>query len=979
MRTLKRFSRQCRLWACGLTALCGLSSGLASAQTPAPRIMSQISSTEMTALKGSQHPRALAQYDAGRMPADTKIDGVSIVFNRTAVQQADLEALIAAQQNPSSPLYHQWLTPEQFAARFGMAQADIEKVEAWLQQQGFSIDSVARSHNVIRFSGTVRQIEQSFQTEMHYYKANGEQHFAPSTELSTPKALAAAVAGINNLDDFRARPMHVRNNSARMRPNYTIASNPDMVFFAAGDLKVVYDFPAAGTGYNGSGQKIAIVGQSAIQTSDITTFQSLNGLPQTAPTLMLVPGTGNSQVYADGDEGESDIDIEWAGAAAPGATIVFVYTGNSNNNGIFDSLAYAIDNNVAPIVSSSYGGCEQAQSQSFITSQELIYAQAATQGQTIFASSGDTGSTGCFGLQTTPALSTQVQQSLAVNYPASSAYVVAVGGTEISSANDAVGQYWSGPVSNSTPALTTALSYIPEVAWNDDAVAGQYSPSQGGGLSASGGGASLYIPRPSWQQQGQAPGIPSGSFRLVPDVALYSSPNYPGYLYCTSDSTDWQPAYQGYPAQQGSCTSGFLDTTGYYPTVAGGTSFAAPIFAGMLAVLNQAKGYDSTGQGLINPLLYQLANTSTAYTGSTAPFHDITSGNNYCTAGTTYGYCSSSGSTEGFAATTGYDEVTGLGSVDVNNLIATWAASTGPTLVTTSTSVSASPTSPNVNQTVTFTVTVTAADKTTPGGNISLSVDGGSATSEPLGSNGTYVYTTTFATAGSHVVTAQYAANGSYAGSSGSAQVSVQTVSSGKGTISLSATPATLTVTQGSSANETVTVTPAGGYTGTVLLIFDTNNDNALQNLCYNFTNINNNGYGPVPISGTAAASTQLTLDTSANDCATGYSQKAKGMMRLGGPKTAKNNSGSPIPAGIAFAGLLMVGLLGRYSRKLSALAGLAAIAALGLSLSACGGNNSVVSSISNPPKGTYTITVTGQDSVTSSITGSTTFTFVIQ
>src|ERR1700739_5099481 len=142
-----------RLQVCGWIAACALATTAAVAQTPAPRISGEVSNSQMSLLKGSQHPLALPQYDAGRMPADTKLNGMSLAFNRSAAQAADLESLIAAQQNPASPLYHQWLNPDQFAARFGMAQADIDKVETWLQQQGFSIDSVARSKNRIRSPG----------------------------------------------------------------------------------------------------------------------------------------------------------------------------------------------------------------------------------------------------------------------------------------------------------------------------------------------------------------------------------------------------------------------------------------------------------------------------------------------------------------------------------------------------------------------------------------------------------------------------------------------------------------------------------------------------------------------------------------------------------------------------------------------------------------------------------------------------------
>ena len=313
----KLFSAQYQLRICGWIAACTMATTALGAQTPTPRIRSEVNNSEVSMLKDSLHPLAQAQVDAGRMPADFRLHGIGIVFNRSAAQQADLEALIAAQQDPKSPLYHQWLNPDQFAARFGMAQADIETVQAWLQQRGFSVDSVARSKNIIRFSGSVSQVEQAFQTEMHYYGANGSQHFAPSTALSVPTAIAPTVESVRNLSDFRPRPMHISANNTRARTAFT-SSISGSVFFAPGDIATVYDInPLYSGGINGAGQSIAVVGQSGITVSDIEHFQSAAGLPIKDPTLVLVPGTGSSTVVSGGDEGESDLDLEWSSAIAP--------------------------------------------------------------------------------------------------------------------------------------------------------------------------------------------------------------------------------------------------------------------------------------------------------------------------------------------------------------------------------------------------------------------------------------------------------------------------------------------------------------------------------------------------------------------------------------------------------------------------------------------------------------------------------------
>jgi len=971
MKTLLAFSRQRRLWVCGWIAACTMVASHLGAQSVAPRITSEITNSEQATLKGSLHPMAQARFDAGRVPADTKLNGASIYFSRTAEQEADLQQLIAAQQDPASQLYHQWLTPDQFATRFGVADSDLTKVKSWLEQQGFSVDSVARSRNMMRFSGTARQVERAFSTEMHYYNVEGARHFAPSTELSVPAGLAPVLLAVRNLSDFRPKPMHV----AAARPAFT-SSQSGAVHFAPGDIKVAYNIPSS---YTGTGQTIALMGQSAVLTSDIENFQTASGLTVKDPTLVLVPDSGYSAFY-EGDESESDIDLEWSGAIAPGANIVFVYVGSNSNMSVTDALHYAVDEDIAPIISISYGTCETALDSADITTGEAVGAQAVAQGQTIVASSGDSGSTACFDYFGTTdngtTFTTAMDQALAVSYPASSAYVTAAGGTEIIAANSVStnSTYWDAQ--GTSDILNSAKIYIPEVAWNDDALSGTYSLSNGGGLSSSGGGASALITKPSWQTG--VSGI-TGTMRLVPDIALYSSPNYPGYLFCSSDPSN---------EIAGSCSNGFRDANDKYLTVAGGTSFAAPIFAGMVALINQAKGYTS-GQGLINPTLYTMAANGTTYASA---FHDVTSGNNYCTAGTTYGYCSSSGSTEGFAAGTGYDEVTGLGSVNLTNLITAWtppALPVIPTLVGTTTTITAATLAPAVSASDTFTVTVVAASgTTTPSGNVTLTIDGGTTTYSNSGSTttaalvasgtpgkATATFSMAFTTAGTHQIIAQFPSNATFALSTGEIQVVAGGISSGVGSFTLGASPGTLSLSQGSSAVETITITPAGGYTGIVLMNYNTSNNMALANLCV-YARYVTNGYASIQVVGTTAETTTLTFDTNASDCNAAAPAGSTPLRIQSGTQHSKNNAPNPAPLGVAFAGLLLAGFLGRHSRKFRTIAGMIVLLVATLAISSC--NNSSNSPM-NPTTGTYTITLTGHDSVTSTITAQTTFTLTIQ
>src|SRR3569833_2803435 len=596
-----------------------------AAQRPIPRIQEEMNNSDLVPLKRYQAIAGPAGLDAGHMPSASKLSGVSIVFNRSTQQQAALVKLLAEQQDPASPQHHRWLSPEEFGTRFGMAESDLEKVQSWLQQQGLVVERVARSRNMIRFSGTVGQLERAFQTEMHYYKTGSETHYAPATELSLPAAIAPTVQTIRNLSSIRPRSMHVKSRGA-----FTSGKSGNN-FFAPGDIAVTYDIkPLYSAGIDGTGQSIAVVGQSAIDPKDIENFQNAAGLAKKDPVMVLVPGSGSSTVFA-GDEGESDLDVEWSGAIAKGATIHFVYTGSSSNFNAFDSIQYANLEGIGNVISISYGACETAvQNANF--SIEDVFQQAAAQGQTILASSGDQGSTACSG--DTNGLTQTQQDALAVNYPASSPYVTALGGTEISQSDSTSSTYWSS--SSGSDVLTSAKRYIPVVVWSDSSA--QY------GLSSSGGGASALFPKPSWQKG--VPGIPADGKRDLPDVSLYSSPNLPGYLFCTSDKANWIGANSSGPAQAASCNSGFRDSTsgGNYLTVAGGTSFAAPIFAGMIALINQKQGW-SEGQGLANATLYTLAADSSTYSSA---FYDISSGNNNSSAGSTYCGTTSGGFLAGF-------------------------------------------------------------------------------------------------------------------------------------------------------------------------------------------------------------------------------------------------------------------------------------------------------------------------------------------
>lgn len=643
----------------GVSLVAFLSASLAAvAQQPANRILQEINSGATTALPGSMNPRLRAARDMGRLDTATPIQGVTLWFQPTADQKAQLDALVQAQQTPGSPWYHLWLTPAQYAARFGLSDADLARVQNWLESQGFNIERVSNSHTSISFSGTAALIESTFQTELHHYQIGAETHFANATDLAIPAALAGVVRSIGNLDDFRPTPQF-RPSTGNIQPAFT-SSQTQGHFLSPKDIATIYDINAAYSGgFTGSGLTIAVLGQTEVSAADIQAFQTAAGLTVKAPNFILVPNSGTATVFT-GDEAESDLDLEYSGGTAPGATIDFIYVGNNQNFSVFDSLQYAIDNKTAPIISMSYGVCEPDLGASNFSALEGLMEQGVSQGQTIVAASGDSGSTACYS-PTAQSGVTAAMEVLAVNYPASSAFAVGIGGTEFPSA-DVVSTnttYWKS--ASGSDVIGSALQYIPEQTWNDDSASiGQQFGAQFA-LSSGGGGISTLTARPTWQTG--VPGIASGSFRLVPDVSLASSPDNAPYLYCTSDATAWATG------QKASCNAGFRDSSTQDLTVAGGTSFATPIFAGMLAIVAQKQG--ATGLGIANQTLYSLAANSSTYASA---FHDITSGGNQCTAGPAY--CSAAGASQ-YAAGTGYDEATGLGSVDLNNLMTAWTGSSG--------------------------------------------------------------------------------------------------------------------------------------------------------------------------------------------------------------------------------------------------------------------------------------------------------------
>jgi uncharacterized protein (TIGR03437 family) len=582
------------------------------------RVRGAIDNSQTSVLHGMVHPKAQPANDQGAVEDSLTLPGINMLLKPSAAQQSALEQLLAQQQDPASSNYHKWLTPEQYADRFGLSANDMGKITAWVKSQGFTVTGTARGRNFVTFSGTAQQVKAAFHTEIHrYYSVNGESHYANATDPSIPTALAGVVASIRGLNDFRLTP--------RLRkPSLPLATSGNMHQIAPDDFATIYDVtPLFQAGVDGTGQKLVVVGQTDINLSDIQNFRSKFNL--SAPNLqqMLVPGSPDPGI-SSGDLPEADLDIEWSGAVARNATVIYVYSDD-----VWDSAAYAVDQDLAPVLTMSYGTCEPGDLGDIPTYQ-TIAQQANAEGITWFAAAGDSGAADC----EDPGASI-AQNGLAVDLPGSVPEITSMGGTEF--AEQSGGPFWS---STNTANGASALGYIPEIGWNDTAIAGE--------LRTTGGGGSVFFPQPAWQA---GPGVPGDGVRHVPDLALSASANHDGYYVYTGGAL----------------------------AIYGGTSVAAPTMAGIFTLMNHyltSTGIQSQpGLANVNPTLYRMAQSTPN------AFHDVTAGNNIVPCAVGSPNCTTG--TIGYNAAAGYDSVTGLGSVDAANLIHQWssAAPSGSSVV----------------------------------------------------------------------------------------------------------------------------------------------------------------------------------------------------------------------------------------------------------------------------------------------------------
>jgi hypothetical protein len=700
-----------------------------TAQSAASRI-GAIDESSLVVLRSNHHPLATPANDRGEAAADLPMERMLLVLTRDHAAELALQNLLAAQQDKTSPDFHVWLTPAQFGARFGALQRDLQKLTAWLASHGFRVNRVAQGGMIVEFSGTAGQVKEAFHTPIHAYLANGEQHYANAFDPQIPAALASVVAGISTLHDFRKKPaIHVLGKATRIgntsmwQPDFTFSGAAGVEhFLAPGDFAKIYNTATLyQNGIDGTGQSVAIVARNNINLSDVQIFRIAFGLPVNDPQIILDgPDPGN---FAGTEETEADLDVEWSGAIAPKATIKFVVSASTNStDGVDLSALYIVDNNLSPVLSASFGQCEQNLGRAENIFFNNLWEQAAAQGITAVISSGDNGPAGCDSAsQSTPA-----SLGLAVNGLASTPFNIAVGGTQFNE-NGADSTYWS---SSNAPDQSSVTSYIPEDVWNESCA----DPNQCGraSLFASSGGASTLYSKPSWQV---GVGVPNDGKRDLPDVSLDAAAGHDGYLLC----------------QDGICTT---NSSGQLVNaeLVGGTSAGAPTFAAIMALIAQKT---NSRQGQANFVLYPLAaGQSAANCNSSAPpqsqciFNDVTAGNNNVPGQV------------GSPATAGYDLATGWGSVNAANLAAAWQ---NQTFRSTITNLQLSSTNLTHGQPVTASVSVTpSVGAGTPTGDVALLAGGSVGVNLGNLSNGSVSSAVETLPGGSYSVTASYGGDGTF-------------------------------------------------------------------------------------------------------------------------------------------------------------------------------------------------------------------------
>jgi len=463
--------------------------GVLYAQAPVRSLITGTTDeNNLVTLRGNTRSEANPQNDAGRVADETVMDHMLLQLQRAPEREQALVTMIDQLHDKKSANFHHWLTPEQFGQNYGLGQADIQVIKGWLESHGFAVNVIYPNRMLMDFSGTAGQVRAAFHTEIHQLSVNGEKHIANMSDPKIPAALASAVKGVVSLNDFRPRKM-MKRVVKPAKADFTIS---DSCGFLTGlrdstsacealmpaDLATIYNLnPLFTGGISGKGQTIVVIeDEDAYSLGDWNSFRKVAGLARTYPYGTIsqthpAPPTGPTNCTDPGDlndttDDEVAIDMEWASAAAPNAAIQVAVCADTRTT--FGGLL-ALQNLLnAPgasttgpaIVSISYGESESQNGATQNAAYNTTYQQGAAEGVSIFVSSGDEGpaSSNASGADST--------RGITVSGFTSTPYNISVGGTDFSdSYSGTQSTYWSP--TNSASSYGSALSYMPEIPWND--------------------------------------------------------------------------------------------------------------------------------------------------------------------------------------------------------------------------------------------------------------------------------------------------------------------------------------------------------------------------------------------------------------------------------------------------------------------------------------------------------------------------------
>ena len=767
----------------------------------ADRVSDAAGFAQRLALSGHRPAWAVAAADRGALP---DAQNVQLIFalTRAPEVQAAFEQLLADQQNPSSPRFHQWLTPQQVGAQFGPTEHDLDALTNWLAGQGFKVDAVTPSRVFVQASAPAAVVSAALGTDLHSYEvsygSSVERMQAPTAEPSLPASLAPLVAYVGGLTVVPVHTfshMEVRTSAASAAAAGSAAAgtanvHPDLTanstthFVTPLDFNKIYDVPTIA----GAGQKVMIIGGSRLNAADLSYFESDTALASYSPNTIVDPAYADPGQTSDGNQGEATLDFERVYGTDPAAQVDLVIAANWLNGAVNQNLIlYAINTVNDPVMSLSFGACENLQPSGYVKQEDAMYSQAASQGITTLVSAGDAGVTGC-AVHGVAATSAYAYPN--INDICASSYVTCVGGTQFNDlANPAA--YWS---STNATGFFSALSYIPEGAWNEPLNTGSNAATVPYVVAATGGGPSTIIAKPTWQT---GTGVPADGVRDTPDMS-FTAAGHDGYFSCLASGG-------------GTCIPAANGSIGF--VAFSGTSASAPSMAGVAALLNQKLG---ARQGNINPTLYKLA------ASTPAAFHDTTfatAGVTSCSTATpstcnnsTPGPTTLTGGVAGYTLQTGYDLITGLGSLDVNAFL---TAAAIPTTLATSNSLSATPATITTAQTVVFTDLVANASTTSttaiPSGTVTFTLNstGANLGTITLVNASASTAATSFPAAGTYLINVAYSGDSNFAASTASLSLVVTTSALPATTNTLSGTTGTINAQTGATYTAVVAAVAA--------------------------------------------------------------------------------------------------------------------------------------------------------------------------